>query len=91
MKQQKKAKAVLRISVLAGGCSGHTYDMELIDKPIKSDLHFKQKDLNIAVDRNSLDYLNGSTIDFIDTLNESGFKFSNPNAHRSCGCGKSFK
>lgn len=91
MKQQKKSDAILRISVLAGGCSGRTYDMEIIDKPIKSDLHFKQKSIKIAVDKNSLDYLNGSIVDFVDTLNESGFKFNNPNAHRSCGCGKSFK
>ena len=91
MKQEKKKNAVLRISVLAGGCSGNTYDMEIIDEAVKSDLHFKQDGVLISVDRSSMDYLNGTTVDFVDTLNESGFKFANPNAHKSCGCGKSFR
>jgi iron-sulfur cluster assembly accessory protein len=91
MEQEKKEGATLRISVLAGGCSGHTYDMEIVDKPLGNDLNFKQGTVNIAVDKNSLDYLHGTTVDFVDTLNESGFKFNNPNAHKSCGCGKSFR
>ena len=90
MKDQEKNHATLRVSILAGGCSGHTYDMEIVEKPLKSDLHFKQDGLNISVDRESMDYLNGVTVDFIDTLNESGFKFNNPNATKGCGCGKSF-
>mgnify|MGYP001587875690 CR=1 FL=1 len=91
MKQEKKEKSTLRVSILAGGCSGHTYDMEIVDKPIATDLNFKQGSVNIAVDKSSLDYLNGIIVDFVDTLNESGFKFNNPNAHKSCGCGKSFR
>ena len=91
MNKEGKEKPTLRISVLAGGCSGYVYDMEIIDKPVKGDLNFKQHGLNIAVDKNSLDYLNGVSVDFVDTLKESGFKFNNPNASRGCGCGKSFK
>ena len=91
MEQEKKKNSVLRISVLAGGCSGNTYDMEIIERAVKSDLHFKQDGVSISVDKSSMDYLNGITVDFVDTLNESGFKFANPNAHKSCGCGKSFR
>lgn len=91
MNKEKKENSTLRISILAGGCSGYVYDMEIIDKPIKGDLNFKQEGLNIAVAQNSLDYLNGISVDFVDTLNESGFKFHNPNTSRGCGCGKSFK
>ena len=66
------------------------YDMDFIDSPIQSDLKFKQDSVDLAVDKGSLEYLNGIEIDYIDTLNESGFKFSNPNASQGCGCGKSF-
>ncbi|MEM3113035.1 MAG: iron-sulfur cluster assembly accessory protein [Candidatus Pacearchaeota archaeon] len=90
MKQEGKENDILRVSVLAGGCSGYTYDLELTEKPVKSDLNFKKSGLNIAVDKNSLEFLNGAEIDFVDTLKESGFKFNNPNSTKECGCGKSF-
>ncbi len=87
-----KGKDVLRVSVLAGGCSGYTYDLELVEQKNapKSDLKFKEEGLEISIERDSLEYLNGIKIDFIDTLKESGFKFINPNATKECGCGKSF-
>lgn len=88
--QGKKPNTILRVSVLAGGCSGFLYDMQFIDKPSKEDLNFKQDNVNIAVDRKSMEMLNGIEIDYIDTLNESGFKFKNPNSSGDCGCGKSF-
>lgn len=91
MHEQGKEQATLRVSILAGGCSGHTYDMEIVEKPLKTDLNFKQEGLNISVDKESLDYLHGVSVDFVDTLNESGFKFNNPNATKGCGCGKSFR
>ena len=56
----------------------------------KEDLKFKQEDLQISVERDSLEYLNNTEIDFLDSLKESGFKFNNPNASKECGCGKSF-
>tara|TARA_Y100000310_G_scaffold227947_1_gene230216 strand:+ start:1146 stop:1757 length:612 start_codon:yes stop_codon:yes gene_type:complete len=90
MKQRGKANSTLKVSVLAGGCSGFMYDLQFMDNPSTSDLNFKQDTVNIAVDKNSLDQLNGIQIDYIDTLNESGFKFENPNASQGCGCGKSF-
>ncbi len=90
MKQEGKENSVLRVAVLAGGCSGYTYDLEIVDKSTSSDLSFKESNLNIAVDKGSLEYLNGSVIDFVDSLKESGFKFNNPNSTKECGCGKSF-
>ena len=87
---QDNKMQILRISVLMGGCSGYTYDMELIKNPIDGDLIFEQDGLNISTDMESMELLNGTEVDYIDTLNEAGFKFNNPNATKSCGCGKSF-
>lgn len=88
--QGKKDDSILRVSVLAGGCSGFLYDLQFLDKPSKEDLNFKQDNVNIAVDKKSMEMLDGIEIDFVDTLNESGFKFNNPNQNDGCGCGKSF-
>jgi len=90
IKQRGKTNPTLKVSVLAGGCSGFMYDLQFLDKPLKEDLHFKQDGVNIAVDKSSMDMLSGIEIDYLDTLNESGFKFQNPNASAGCGCGKSF-
>tara|TARA_Y100000310_G_scaffold102357_1_gene100543 strand:+ start:818 stop:1405 length:588 start_codon:yes stop_codon:yes gene_type:complete len=90
IKSEGKEKNILRVSVLAGGCSGYTYDLELVEETPKEDLKFKQEDLQISVERDSLEYLNNTEIDFLDSLKESGFKFNNPNANKECGCGKSF-
>ena len=91
LKHEKKENAILRISVLSGGCSGSVYNLEIINKLIKSDLNFKKSGINVAVDKKGIEMLEGVEIDFVDNLNESGFKFNNPNAEKSCGCGKSFK
>ena len=90
MKQERKENSILRVSVLAGGCSGYTYDLEIVDKSTSSDLSFKESGLIISVDKDSLEFLNKAKIDFVDSLKESGFKFINPNATKECGCGKSF-
>lgn len=91
MKNEKKKNAILRVSILPGGCSGYVYNLEIINKSLNSDLNFKQEKLNIAVSKDSLEFLNGTEIDFTDTLKESGFKFNNPNTQKECGCGKSFR
>lgn len=88
--QGKNETTTLRVAVLAGGCSGFLYDLQFLDDPSKEDLNFKQDGVNIAVDKKSMEMLDGIEIDFIDTLNESGFKFNNPNQSTGCGCGKSF-
>ena len=91
MRQENKKNQILRISVLSGGCSGSVYNLEIINKLIKSDLNFKKSGINVAVDKKGIEKLDGVEIDFVDNLNESGFKFNNPNAQKECGCGKSFK
>jgi len=90
MQKESKENEVLRVSVLAGGCSGYTYDLEVIPKAQDTDILMKQEGLEIAIDRESTEFINGTEIDFVDTLKESGFKFNNPNATKECGCGKSF-
>ena len=84
LKHEKKENAILRISVLSGGCSGSVYNLEIINKLIKSDLNFKKSGINVAVDKKGIEKLDGIEIDFVDNLNESGFKFNNPNAEKSC-------
>ena len=81
---------ILRISVLPGGCSGYTYDMEIIENSIEEDFTLEQNGLTLSIDSESIELLNGTEVEFVDSLKESGFKFNNPNATRACGCGKSF-
>lgn len=80
----------IRVAVKGGGCSGLMYDLEF-DATIKpEDKVFEDKEVKILVDKKSLLYLLGTTLDFSDGLNGKGFQFVNPNASRTCGCGESF-
>lgn len=80
----------IRVSVKGGGCSGLMYDLGF-DAEIKpADQVFEDKGIKILVDKKSLLYLLGTTLDFSDGLNGKGFQFINPNASRTCGCGESF-
>ena len=80
----------IRVAVEGGGCSGLMYDL-LFDAEIKEkDEVFEDKGIKILVDRKSLLYLLGTTLDFSGGLNGKGFQFINPNASRTCGCGESF-
>jgi iron-sulfur cluster assembly accessory protein len=79
----------LRIAVVPGGCSGFGYDMDFGEKK-DGDIELTFDDLHVVVDPESMQLLKGSSIDFVDSLRGSGFKIENPNANRSCGCGKSF-
>lgn len=80
----------IRVSVKGGGCSGLMYDLGF-DEAIKpADQVFEDKGIKILVDKKSLLYLLGTTLDFSDGLNGKGFQFINPNASRTCGCGESF-
>jgi iron-sulfur cluster assembly accessory protein len=80
----------LRVDVVPGGCAGLSYSLRFQRKPYDNDKVFMQGDLQVFINKESLQYLKGTTIDFIDTLKESGFKYKNPNASGSCGCGTSF-
>lgn len=80
----------VRVSVKGGGCSGLMYDLTFDDSIAESDEIFEDKNVKILVDKKSLLYLLGTTLDFTDGLNGKGFQFINPNASRTCGCGESF-
>ncbi len=84
-----KEETGVRAAVQGGGCSGFTYRL-LFDNKNASDRVITDKEIEIYVDPKSYLYLMGTEIDFIDGLNQSGFKFVNPNAKRTCGCGESF-
>ncbi len=84
------ASAGLRLHVEKGGCAGMQYTMR-IDEQDAADKVFAQDGVSVLLDSESLSYLDGSTIDYVDALNDSGFKLENPNAARSCGCGTSFE
>jgi iron-sulfur cluster assembly accessory protein len=88
MGQQKLDK--LRVGVIPGGCSGFSYDLELVGETKAGDLTFEQDGVKMVVDPMSAQYLKGVSIDFVTGLQGSGFKFSNPNARHTCGCGSSF-
>ncbi len=80
----------IRVSVKGGGCSGLMYDLGFDGAQVDSDHVFEDKGVKILVDRKSLLYLAGTTLEFTDGLNGKGFQFVNPNANRTCGCGESF-
>ena len=90
MKKEGKENYGLRVAVLAGGCAGYSYDLSIQEKPKDGDIIFKQEGVNIFIDKTSMSMLEDVVINYVDTLEESGFKFENPNATGGCGCGKSF-
>ncbi len=79
----------LRVKVVGGGCSGLSYKMDL-DIPREGDRIFERESAKVIVDRKSFIYLRGTELDFSETLIDSGFKLTNPNIKRACGCGSSF-
>lgn len=85
------AEKGIRVGVSDGGCSGYQYNLDIVNVPQPGDLVEQQGKVTIYVDPQSAPLLNGVEIDFVEGLLESGFKFSNPNATDSCGCGKSFQ
>ena len=90
MAKEGKGGYALRFGVTTGGCAGLSYEMKFQKKPYDNDLSFEYKGLVVIVNQESLDFIKGIEIDYVDTLRESGFKYRNPNAKSSCGCGTSF-
>ena len=80
----------IRLGVVDGGCSGYEYHLDIVNRPSADDLVFEQDRVLIYMNPQSEPLLKGVVIDFVDSLTQSGFVFSNPNATDSCGCGKSF-
>ena len=90
MSSQEPAPAGLRISVVGGGCSGFSYSMAFENAPGMLDKTYNFGDLKVFVDQASLLYLDGAEVDYVESLEGSGFKFNNPNTKSTCGCGSSF-
>jgi iron-sulfur cluster assembly protein len=91
MASQEPAPAGLRIAVVGGGCSGFSYSMAFENQPGMLDKTYTYEGLQVFIDQASMLYLDGAEVDFVESLEGSGFKFNNPNVRSTCGCGSSFQ
>ncbi len=90
MAQQNPVPAGLRVGVVGGGCSGFNYSMSFENAAGLMDKTYEFDGLKVFVDATSMMYLQGATVDYVETLEGAGFKFENPNVKSTCGCGSSF-
>ena len=90
MQKEGKEDYALRFGVVTGGCAGLSYEMKFQKAPYENDIAFQHNGVNIIVNQESVEFIKGIEIDYVDTLRESGFKYKNPKAKSSCGCGTSF-
>jgi len=90
MKRDGKEQYCLRIGVVAGGCAGMSYDLRLQKTPYENDIKWEQDGVTVITNPESVQFMHGTEINYVDTLKESGFQYKNPNASGSCGCGTSF-
>jgi iron-sulfur cluster assembly protein len=90
LQRQGRPNGVLRVAVVGGGCSGLQYKMDLQDHPANRDILVESSGVRVVVDPKSALYVTGSELDFVDALQDGGFKVKNPNAASSCSCGESF-
>ena len=88
--KQGRTNGVLRVAVLGGGCSGLQYKMDLQDGPASRDIVVESGGVRVVVDPKSALYVTGSELDYIEALQDGGFKVKNPNAATTCSCGESF-
>jgi iron-sulfur cluster assembly protein len=88
--QREGVSGGLRLGVLGGGCSGLSYQFKFAPEPRPRDHVFQFEDVRVFVDPKSMLFLDGMTLDWQDSLIQSGFVFQNPHATKSCGCGTSF-
>lgn len=87
---EKDSAKYFRITVLGGGCAGFQYKFDFENSKNKEDIVFKTQKVKVLIDDMSLNYINGSKIDYVNELIGSSFKITNPQASSSCGCGTSF-
>ncbi len=90
MAKEGKPEGGLRVSVVGGGCSGFQYSLGFDAAPREDDIIVEQGGVKLFVDPTSLQYVHGTMLDYVNGLHGAGFKFVNPNATRTCGCGSSF-
>lgn len=88
--RQGRPNGVLRVAVIGGGCSGLQYKMDLQDGPAARDFMVESAGVRVVVDPKSALYVSGSELDYLEALQDGGFKVKNPNAATSCSCGESF-
>jgi iron-sulfur cluster assembly protein len=92
MAQEPAGEAeVLRVAIRGGGCSGFEYALGFDRGPNEGDVEFEAEGVRVVVDPYSAPYLQGVSVDFVESISEAGFKIDNPNAAGSCGCGSSFQ
>ncbi|MFQ5792731.1 MAG: iron-sulfur cluster insertion protein ErpA [Acidobacteriota bacterium] len=89
--QHNRPDAGLRVRVVGGGCSGFQYQLALDDQASPEDQVYEQDGVKLFVDPSSATYVDGTEIDYVEDIMGSGFRFNNPNAKGSCGCGESFQ
>src|SRR6185437_5240708 len=90
LEQEGRDDLALRIAVQPGGCSGLRYQLFFDERTLEGDIFTDFGGVKVVVDRMSVPYLSGATIDFVDTIEKQGFTIDNPNATGSCACGDSF-
>ena len=90
LSDEEHAQAGLRVAVRGGGCSGFQYQLAL-DEQRDGDQVFDHEGIRIIVDESSLQYVDGSTVDYTESLMGAGFQVNNPNVVAACGCGSSFR
>ena len=90
-KDEPNPEIGLRVYVYSGGCSGYRYGMMLEDAPTTDDNVLNANGVRVYIDNNSVPLIQGSEIDYVDTLMGAGFTVNNPNAVSGCGCGSSFR
>lgn len=91
METEERTDQALRIMVKSGGCSGFSYAMGFDGNKTDEDVVFEQHGITVMIDPNSLPFLHGIEVDYVDSLMGGGFAIRNPNANRTCGCGQSFR
>jgi iron-sulfur cluster assembly protein len=91
MKQNEEEGSFLRVAVKGGGCSGLTYGMGFVPEAEENDMVFEQHGIQVVVNKEDASILNGTIIDYKESMMGGGFTIDNPNAIASCGCGSSFR
>ena len=90
LEAEGEAGLSLRVSVIGGGCSGYQYNLDFDKEARIDDVTLQYPDFSVLIDPISAGYLKGTVVDYLSGLQGTGFKFNNPNAKRTCGCGSSF-
>lgn len=89
LEKENKQGYGLRVGVVPGGCSSYMYEIALEKEPKNDDLVIEERGIKLFINPISISFMKGSTIDYLDTLQNSGFKVNNPNVKTTCGCGHS--